>query len=255
MMEKLKELWNTSGRYFLLGLPLAALVIWGVSLYANSRYEAPEKLMAEPPAESEVTFDLEKNRAYTAEDGVIVIQPSKEETEPSEPTPKVDVVKTADPEQVWDSVQTLSTETYTLPEEITLEDGTIGTLAIPKINLTAPVYETAQHGGEMESMTKGIAHFTITSAWDGNIGLSSHNVAPQGAAAFFGELHLLEKGDALTYKTAQGERQYEVTEMKEIAEDDWSYLMRYEDGLNCVTMITCITGKPEKRLMVQATEV
>lgn len=255
MMEKLKELWNTSGRYFLLGLPLAALVICGVSLYANSRYETPEKLMAEPPAESEVTFDLEKNRAYTAEDGVIVIQSSKEETEPSEPTPKADALRTADPEQVWDAVQTLSTETYTLPEEITLEDGTIGTLVIPKINLTAPVYETAQHGGEMESMTKGIAHFAITSAWDGNIGLSSHNVAPQGAAAFFGELHLLEKGDTLAYKTAQGERQYEVTEIKEIAEDDWSYLMRYEDGLNRVTMITCITGKPEKRLMVQATEV
>ena len=105
---------------------------------------------------------------------------------------------------MWEEAVLLSTETFTLPEEITLEDGTIGTLVIPKINLTAPVYETAQHGGEMESMTKGIAHFAITSAWDGNIGLSSHNVAPAGAAAYFGDLHLLELGDSLTYKTAQG---------------------------------------------------
>lgn len=105
---------------------------------------------------------------------------------------------------------------------------------------------------EMESMTKGIAHFAITSAWDGNIGLSSHNVAPAGAAAYFGDLHLLELGDSLTYKTAQGEREYQVTEKKEIAQDDWSYLMRYEDGLNRITMITCITGKPNMRLMVQA---
>ena len=155
---------------------------------------------------------------------------------------------------MWEEAVPLSTETFTLPEEITLEDGTIGTLVIPKINLTAPVYETAQHGGEMESMTKGIAHFAITSAWDGNIGLSSHNVAPAGATAYFGDLHLLELGDSLTYKTAQGEREYQVTEKKEIQQDDWSYLMRYEDGLNRITMITCITGKPDMRLMVQAVE-
>ena len=105
----------------------------------------------------------------------------------------------------------------------------------------------------MESMTKGIAHFATTSAWNGNVGLCSHNVPPAGAVAFFRDLHLLEAGDTLTYQTAQGERQYQVTEIREIAGDDWSYLSRTDD--NRITMITCITGKPDLRLMVQAKEI
>ena len=114
------------------------------------------------------------------------------------------------------------------------------------------MYET-EDGGELEGMTKGVAHFAITSAWDGNIGFSSHNVAPQGAVAYFGELHLLQKGDKIIYTTALGERQYAVSEIREIAQDNWDYLMRAED--NRLTLITCITGKPHLRLMVQAVEV
>lgn len=193
---------------------------------------------------------MEKNRAYTSEDGVVVIEPAEEEAE-EEPD---NAVKTTESEQVWEEAQPLSTENYTLPEEVVLEDGSMGTLVIPKLGLTAPVYETEANGGEMESMTKGIAHFAITSAWEGNIGLCSHNVAPQGAVAFFRDIHKLEKGDELLYKTSKGERIYKVTAVKEIAEDDWSYLMRYEDDINRITMITCITGKPNSRLMVQAAE-
>ena len=253
MKEWMKNLWNQSGKWFLLGLPLAALLIGAAAWQANQAYEASKHTIADPPAERQVTFDLDKNRVYTSEDGVVVIGSSAVETDESV-SDSNQLIRTDQPETVWEEAVPLSTETFTLPEEITLEDGTIGTLVIPKINLTAPVYETAQHGGEMESMAKGIAHFAITSAWDGNIGLSSHNVAPAGAAAYFGDLHLLELGDSLTYKTAQGEREYQVTEKKEIQQDDWSYLMRYEDGLNRITMITCITGKPDMRLMVQAVE-
>lgn len=253
MKEWVKNLWNQSGKWFLIGLPLAALAIGAAVWQANQAFEASKQTIADPPAESQVTFDLDKNRAYTAEDGIVVIGSSAAETDESV-SDSNQLIRTDQPETVWEEGVSLSTETFTLPEEITLEDGTIGTLMIPKINLTAPVYETAQHGGEMESMTKGIAHFAITSAWDGNIGLSSHNVAPEGAVAYFGDLHLLELGDSLTYKTAQGEREYQVTEKKEIAQNDWSYLMRYEDGLNRITMITCITGQPDMRLMVQAVE-
>ena len=65
----------------------------------------------------------------------------------------------------------------------------------------------------------------------------------------------MEVGDELSYKTDLGERSYAVTTVKEIQDDDWSYLMRYDDELNRITMITCITGKPDMRLMVQATEL
>ena len=145
-----------------------------------------------------------------------------------------------------------STPGYTLPEDAALPDGSMGVLSIPKLNLTAPVYET-EEGGEIESMTKGVAHFAVTSAWKGNIGLASHNVAPAGAVAYFRDIHKLTKGDAISYKTALGEREYKVTEVKEITEDDWSFLTRTED--NRLTLITCITGKPNMRLMVQALEV
>ena len=57
----------------------------------------------------------------------------------------------------------------------------------------------------------------------------------------------------MSYKTALGEREYKVAKVKEITEDDWSFLTRTED--NRLTLNTCITGKPNMRLMVQALEV
>ena len=248
MTQKLKDLWNSGGRWFLIGLPIAAAVITAAAWSAHQSAQIAARTIAQPPAEQEVTFDMEANRAYTSEDGIVVIQPSGKEEQADAPL----LEQAADPEQVWAEAVPLSAENYTLPEEAALQDGSIGTLSIPKISLTAPVYET-EDGGELEGMTKGVAHFAITSAWDGNIGLSSHNVAPQGAVAYFGELHLLQKGDRITYKTALGERQYAVSEIREIAQDNWDYLMRTED--NRLTLITCITGKPHLRLMVQAVEV
>ena len=184
---------------------------------------------------------------YTAEDGVVVIpaseQPGKSQAKPVEHLPDFD--------QVWEGSTSLSTQGYTLPEDAALPDGSMGLLTIPKLDLSAPVYET-EAGGEIESMTKGVAHFAVTSAWEGNIGLCSHNVAPAGAVAYFRDIHQLAEGDIVRYKTALGERQYTVIEVKEIMEDDWSFLGRTDD--NRLTLITCITGKPNMRLMVQALE-
>ena len=100
-------------------------------------------------------------------------------------------------------------------------------------------------------MRKGIAHYKTTSAWSGNIGLCAHN----GTASYcwFHDLHKLEKGDVVTYQTALGTRTYEVSEIKEIEETDWSMLGRTED--NRITMTTCMDEKPSKRLCVQAVEI
>ena len=138
---------------------------------------------------------------------------------------------------------------FTLPDGLYYSDGSLGRLRIPSLGLSVKVYEDES----LESLAKGAGHFKSTSCWDGNVGLCSHNVPPAGAVAFFRDLHLLEAGDTLTYQTAQGERQYQVTEVREIAGDDWSYLSRTDD--NRITMITCITGKPDLRLMVQAREI
>ncbi len=244
MREKMTDIWYRFGGWFLLlGIPLAVVVIGLTAGQAHKDYTSLPRTEAAPPAESEVTFDMEVNRAYTAEDGVVVIpaaqQPGKSQMNPVEHLPEI----------VPDS---LSTQSYTLPEDAVLPDGSVGLLSIPKLELSAPVYET-EAGGEMESMTKGVAHFAVTSAWEGNIGLCSHNIAPAGAVAYFRDIHKLEQGDTLSYKTALGEREYKVTEVKEISDDDWSFLTRTED--NRITLITCITGKPNMRLMVQALEV
>ena len=234
-MEKRKARW------LLLSLPLAVLAICAVAWKAETA-QSPAEKGASPPMETAGPFDLEKNRAYPAEAGVIVLGEVPEGRTPAGLWP-------AEPERIWEPETRLSTETYTLPEEVRLDDGSIGTLEIPALCLTAPVFETED---ALESMIKGVAHFAGTSAWDGNVGLASHNVPPAGAAAFFRDIHLLKQGDVIVYTTAQGRRQYRVTAVEEIAQDDWSYLDRTED--NRITLITCITGKPELRLMVQATE-
>lgn len=243
MKKKMKDIWYRFGGWFLLlGIPLAVVVIGFTARQAHKGYAALPRTEAVPPVESEVTFDLESNRTYTAEDGVVVIpaspQPGKSQAKPVEHLPGTDQ-------------PSLSTQGYTLPEDAALPDGSMGVLTIPKLELSAPVYET-EEGGEIESMTKGVAHFAVTSAWEGNIGLCSHNVAPAGAVAYFRDIHRLKEGDTLSYKTALGERAYKVTEIKEISEDDWSFLSRTDD--NRLTLITCITGKPSLRLLVQAVE-
>ena len=250
MSTKMKTLWGRFGGWFLLlGVPMVLVAIGFTAGQTHKDYAGLPRTQAAPPAESEVTFDLDTNKAYTAEDGVVVIpaaeQPGKSLAKPVGHLPDTAQAGTTDQ-------PSLSTQGYTLPENATLPDGSMGVLTIPKLELSAPVYET-EEGGEIESMTKGVAHFAVTSAWEGNIGLASHNVAPAGAVAYFRDIHRLKEGDTLSYKTALGERGYKITEIKEISEDDWSFLSRTED--NRLTLITCVTGKPDMRLMVQALEV
>lgn len=242
MSEKMTAFWQHYGKWFLIGLPLAAVVIYLAAGQAHRVYATLPITEAAPLSESKVTFDMDKNRAYTAEDGVVVIPAATRQG-------KTELI--SDPAQVWDNTASLSTADYTLPGDTELEDGSIGILSIPTLGLSAPVYET-EAGGELESMTKGIAHFAVTSSWDGNIGLCSHNVAPAGAVAYFRDIHQLKKGDILSYRTTLGEREYKVSEVKEIPQDDWSALTRTED--NRLTLVTCITGKPTMRLLVQAIE-
>jgi LPXTG-site transpeptidase (sortase) family protein len=136
---------------------------------------------------------------------------------------------------------------FTLP--VPMDGGSIGILTIPDLGLSVRVYESED---EMEAMQKGAAHFKSTSAWEGNIALSAHNVNLDGSPGYFLNLHTLEAGAVIRYQTALGEREYSVVSVAEIAETDWSKLGRTQD--NRVTLITCVTGKPALRLCVQAVE-
>ena len=136
---------------------------------------------------------------------------------------------------------------YTLPEKTQFEDGSVGWLYINSIGVSTPVYETDD---EMEAMRIGIAHYKTTSAWDGNIGLCAHN--GNASYSYFRDLTKVKSGDEIRYETALGSRTYVVESIRKISQTDWSMLSRTED--NRITLTTCIDGKPEHRLCVQARE-
>jgi LPXTG-site transpeptidase (sortase) family protein len=155
---------------------------------------------------------------------------------------------TSNPDTIWSNPDTYA-GTHTPIEAAKMQDDSIGILSIPALRLSVNVYESED---AMEAMSKGVAHFPSTSAFDGNVGLSAHNVNSDGSAGFFGDLHTLRQGDVVILKTGLGEREYVVSSVSTIAASDWSPLHYTDD--NRLTMITCISGQPDKRLCVIAVE-
>ena len=109
--------------------------------------------------------------------------------------------------------------------------------------MVAPIKETV----ELDVLAEYVGHFTNSSIWDGNVCLASHNRG-NSVAHYFEKINELVQGDVITYKTKLGIRNYEVSEIKEINSTDWSIIENNES--NSITLITCITGKPDKRLCV-----
>lgn len=244
-MTKIKRFCSAYGGWILLTIPVAIIIL----CFAVSAAKPLPRTIAEPPTEKEITFDMDSNRAYTADDGVIVIgemltpvaAKAGGVAHPTDLEPAVEAATAA----VQDTVKVGGA--YTLPEDVQMADGSLGLLSIPKIGLAVNVFETED---EMEAMTHGLAHFKTTSAWSGNIGLCGHNINFDLTDGYFKNLHTLKIGDSISYKTALGSRTYTVETVAEIAETDWSYLGRTEDDR--ITLITCISGKPTMRLVVQA---
>ena len=125
---------------------------------------------------------------------------------------------------------------------------TIGKLKIPKLEIEAEIKE----GIDLETLANSIGHFKNSSLWDGNVALASHNRG-SSVAHYFEGIHLLDVGDEIIYITNMGERRYQVFSQKEISNTDWSVTLNTDE--NIITLITCVTGQPEKRLCVQAEEV
>ncbi len=134
---------------------------------------------------------------------------------------------------------------YTSVQGMAYQDGSIGTLKIPSLGINAKIWE----GESATSMSKGVAHYSSTSAWDGNVGLCGHN---RGAKYNIGTIKDMKQGDIITYTTAYGTRTYQVTMVKIIANNDWSYLQSTSD--NRITLTTCLENHPESRVLVQAVE-
>ena len=132
-------------------------------------------------------------------------------------------------------------------KDFCLSNGAVGRISIPAIGISRYyVWE----GETSSSMSKGVAHFSSTSVWDGNVGICGHN---RGAKHNLGEIKELEPGDKITYTTSEGTRTYEVETVTTIRNDDWSYLKGTSD--NRITLITCVKDDSSHRWCVQAVEV
>lgn len=120
----------------------------------------------------------------------------------------------------------------------------VGVLKIDKIGFHDLVYE----GTNDAVLDKGVCHMENSSFLQGNVCLAGHNTSK-----IFGNLHTLQNGDQIVYTSFLGSKTYEITNITEIHETDWSLLQDTDE--NKLTLITCIKNKPFKRLCVQASEI
>lgn len=120
----------------------------------------------------------------------------------------------------------------------------LGVIKIDKINFQGLVYE----GTSLATLNKGVGHFENSSYLNGNVCLAAHN-----SNKFWAKLHTLENGDKITYVSFLGTKEYNVNNITQISETDWSMLENIDKNL--LTLITCVKGKPTLRLCVQALEV
>lgn len=121
-------------------------------------------------------------------------------------------------------------------------DGSLGTLSIPTLNVTAKLFEN--------DMSMGVGHIPGSALWNGNIAIMGHN---RGTNKYFADLGNLIAGNTITLATNQGTRTYAVTYIGVISATDWSKLQPTSE--NTITLISCIISRPEVRQCVQAVEI
>ena len=205
------------------------IAICGVGSYLTLRDNTPRHEFE--TSGNEINFDDPAIRVHTADDGIAIVGAVRPAVFPRDSNEAARYTHGG----------------FTLPA--VMDGESIGVLTIPYIGLSVRVYE-----GEdaMELMDRGVALFRHTSSWYGNTGLSAHNINLDGTPGYFLNIHRLPKGTVILYETVFGIREYVVESIVEIYETDWSWLGRTED--NRLTLITCITGRPDLRLVVQAVE-
>lgn len=174
----------------------------------------------------------------------------KEETEPLEAEPVVaeGIPPLAGFAEAMDNAREEVGEvqqSYEGSNTVTLPRNAVGKLSIPSINLSnAPVMPTV----ELSDLRVGTGHFEETPLLDGNVGIAGHNTT------HFKHLVNVNIGDTIDY-TANGVlRQYEIIDVRAIADDDWS-IFADTSGENRLTLITCERNVGDRRLAVIATQI
>lgn len=117
---------------------------------------------------------------------------------------------------------------------------------IPKLELIAPISE----GTENDVLKNYVGHVRQTPCFLGNICLAAHNNTANYLYGnyYFDRIDELNIGDKVFYTYNSLNLKFKVSEIKEVYETDMSCL---ENNLDTkLTLITCIAGKREKRLVV-----
>ena len=117
-------------------------------------------------------------------------------------------------------------------------------LKIPKIDLEANI----KSGTDVKTLDEYIGHFDETELLYGTIGLAAHNRGYPNN--YFKDLHKLELKDKIIYNINNLKVTYKVDTIKIIDDTDWTYL-KNSNGINYITLITCVKNNPEHRLCVQ----
>jgi len=128
-------------------------------------------------------------------------------------------------------------------------DSVMGTIRIPKINVTLPIY----HGTANETLEKGAGHLENTSLPIGGTGthavLSAHSGLP--TAALFTDLEKLAEGDLFFLDVLDETLAYRVDQVKVVEPEDTSDLL-IDTNADYVTLVTCTPyGINSHRLLVR----
>jgi len=128
-------------------------------------------------------------------------------------------------------------------------DSVMGTIRIPKINVTLPIY----HGTANETLEKGAGHLENTSLPIGGMGthavLSAHSGLP--TAALFTDLEKLAEGDLFFLDVLDETLAYRVDQVKVVEPENTSDLL-IDSGEDYVTLVTCTPyGINSHRLLVR----
>lgn len=117
-----------------------------------------------------------------------------------------------------------------------IEDGVFGTVCIPKLGVTLPIYL----GASEENMAKGAAHLSQTSLPIGGINTNCVLAGHCGfnGADYFRHLSTLTEGDEVILTTFWGEDHYRVSGVAVIAPDDIASVM-IQPGRELLTLLTC----------------
>lgn len=132
-------------------------------------------------------------------------------------------------------------------------DGIMGTIQIPKIDVNLPIY----HGTSARTLEKGIGHMEMTAfpigGKNNHAVLTGHSAMPD--AVLFSDLNKLVEGDKFYIKIYEEVVAYRVDQIAVVKPDETKLLLPVE-GEDYVSLITCTPyAINSHRLLVRGTRI